>query len=100
MTKRDSMTKDIYPGGIYQLKKTVFEELEDLCHVKIKPKDCLFPHFAIFDLESICFKDKKPENSETINCIGTHLAVSASVASSLNKNVDFICEEEERAGRI
>ncbi len=52
----ENKTKYTYPGGFFQKRKTVFEELE-LVGIHVDTSDRYFPYFAVYDFESVLEKN-------------------------------------------
>ena len=85
--------KNIYPRGVYSLKETLFQKLENFSIAY--PEDCtLFKNFAVFDFEAICDNSLEISSSATTSWIGTHVPVSVSIFSNLLKEPIFLCEED------
>ena len=85
--------KNIYPRGVYSLKETLFQKLENFSIAY--PKDCtLFKNFAVIDFEAICDNSSEISSTATTSWIGTHVPVSASFFSNQLEEPIFLCEDD------
>ena len=78
--------KHVYPTGVYQLKETVFERLEDI-GIHVEKEVRLFTNFAFFDFESITVADNTLKNSDSTTWIGRHVPISVSIFYSFGCGV-------------
>ena len=92
-----SGVKEYFKGGAFQLKKTIFEELED--HgIHIRKEDRDFPYRAAFDIECILKKATVP-NTSKVEYSYEHELVSISVCSNVpgyKKPKCFVLKKEGR----
>ena len=85
--------KNIYPRGVYSLRETLFEKLDNFSIAY--PEDyTLFKNLAVFDFEAICVHSVDISNTATTSWIGTHVPVSVSIFSNLLKEPIFLCEKD------
>ena len=82
--------KHIYPKNVYELRETLFEKL-DAFNVPYKNEQKRFKNLAIFDFESICFKEESFKQTETTTWIGKHVPISVSISSNLIPEPIFLC---------
>ena len=76
--------KHIYPKNVYELRETLFEEL-DAFNIPYRSEQKLFKNLAIFDLENICVKEANSyKQTETTTWIGKHVPISVSISSNLS----------------
>ena len=82
-----------YPGGVYKLRPTIFEKLEEVgIHVPHNLR--LFKNLAVFDFESICVPNNDLNNTDTVTWIGKHIPISVSLSSNLIKDPVFVCDQD------
>ena len=74
--------KHIYPKNMYQLRQTLFDEL-DFFDFQYTDDQKLFTNLVLFDFESICILEEKFTNTETTIWIGKHVPISVSISSNL-----------------
>ena len=89
----DERVKHVYPGGVYELKRTIFDELDEI-GIQVPPKDRLFQNLAIFDFESICqpnTNDNVLKNTTTTTWVGKHVPISVSISSNMIDGTIFVC---------
>ena len=68
--------KHIYLKNVYELTETLFEKL-DAFNIPLRNEQKLFKNLAIFDLQSICFKEANSyKQTETTTWIGKHVPIS------------------------
>ena len=85
--------KNAYPRGVYSLKETLFQKLENFSIAY--PEDCtLFKNFAVFDFEAICDNSSEISSTATISWIRTHVPVSVSIFSNLMEEPILFCEDD------
>ena len=85
--------KNIYPRGVYSLRETLFEKLDNFSITY--PEDyALFRNFVVFDFEAICVQSVEANNTLTTSWIGTHVPVSVSISSNLLDEPVFLCEND------
>ena len=72
----------IYPENVYELRETLFEKL-DAFNIPYRNEQKLFKNLAIFDFESICFKEDLYKKTETKTWIGKHVPISVFFSSNL-----------------
>ena len=76
--------KHIYLKNLYQLRETLFERLNSF-------NIPLFKNLAVFDFESICYKEEMYEETETTKWIGKHVPISVSISSNLIPEPILLC---------
>ena len=86
--------KHVYPTGVYQLKETVFERLEDI-GIHVEKEIRLFTNFAFFDFESITVADNTLKNSDSTTWIGRHVPISVSISYSFGSGV-ILCNSDPK----
>ena len=85
--------KNIYPRGVYSLRETLFEKLDNFSITC--PEDyTLFRNFVVFDFEAICVQSVEANNTLTTSWIGTHVPVLVSISSNLLDEPVFLCEND------
>ncbi|CAB4020085.1 Zinc finger and SCAN domain-containing 22 [Paramuricea clavata] len=77
----DINVKHKFPGKVYQLPKTVFQELEDM-GFQFETTDTFFPYFATWDIESFQY-DVRAESNARLQWKAEHVPASISVASNV-----------------
>ena len=82
--------KHIYPKNVYELRETLFEKL-DAFKIPYRKDQKLFINLAIFDFESICFKEDSCKQTETTTWIGKHVSISVSISSNLIPEPILLC---------
>ena len=87
--------KHVYPTGVYQLKETVFERLEDI-RILVDNEVRLFTNFVVFDFESITVADNTLKNSDSTTWIGRHVPISVSISYSFGSGVIFLCNSDPK----
>ena len=85
--------KNVYPRGIYSLRKTLFEKLANIS-IAYPEDDTLLKNLAVFDFEAICVHSVDINNTATTLWIGTHVPVSVSISSNLVDEPVFLCEND------
>ena len=97
LTSCDERVKHLYPGGVYFIKKTIFDELEEI-GIVVPPENRLFKHLAIFDFESICKprdeNDSTLRDTATTTWVGRHVPISVSISSNLLQGKIFLCDPD------
>ena len=79
----DTNVKHKFPGGTFRVKKTVFEELEDL-GFEFEPSDKFHPYFSTWDLESFQVEcSNEAEEHRALQWLSEHVPASISVASNV-----------------
>ena len=74
--------KHIYPKNVYQLRETLFDELDSF-DIQYTDDQKLFNNLAVFDFDSICIPEESFKNAETTTLIGKHVPISVSIFSNL-----------------
>ena len=74
--------KHIYPKNAYQLRETLFENLDSF-NIPYREDQKLFRNSAVFNFESICVKEETYRETETTKWVGKHVPISVSVSSNL-----------------
>ena len=82
--------KHLYPKIVYELRKTLFGKL-DTFNIPYRNEQKLFENLAIFDFESIWFKEDSYKQTETTTSIGKHEPISVSISSNLFPEPIFLC---------
>ena len=86
----------IYPKNVYELRKTLFENL-DAINNPFGSEQKMFKNLAIIDFESICVKEESYKQTETTTWIGKHVPISVSISSSLIPEPIFLCNGNPRS---
>ena len=77
------------PGNLYQLDKTIFEELE--CEeIEVPSNLQMYKNLAVYDFESYCNPQHNLQNTIHSTWQGTHVPICVSVASNLQVDQTFI----------
>ena len=85
-----------YPGGVYHVPETVFEELEE--GIIVPEEDRYFPHRETFDFECYFDKEKAQElgNTEKLTWQSAHVPLSVIVCSKslVIKRLNVSCQRD------
>ena len=95
MVRCSERLKHIYPKNVYQLRETLFDELDSF-GIQYKDDQKLFTNLAVFDFESICLPKEKFKNTETTTWNGKHVPISVSISSDLIAKLIFLCNSIAR----
>ena len=87
--------KHIYPKNVYQLRETLFHELDSF-DIHYTGDQKLFGNLAVFDFESICIPEEKFKNNEMTIWIGKHVPISVLISSNLIAMPIYICNSNPR----
>ena len=87
--------KLIYPKKVYQLRETLFDELNSF-GIQYRDDQKLFNNPAVFDFESICIPEEKFKNTETTTWIVKHVPISVSISSNLKAKSIYLCNSNPR----
>ena len=82
--------KHIYPKTVHELRETLFEKL-DAFNIPYRKEQKLFRNLAIFNFESICFKEESYKQTETTTWIGKQVPIPISISSNLIPEPIFLC---------
>ena len=82
--------KNIYPKNVYELRETVFEEL-DAFNIPFRSDQKLFKNLDIFHFESVCVKENSYMQTETTPWIGKHVPIWVSISSNLTPEPILLC---------
>ena len=85
--------KHIYPEKIYELRETLFENLEGFS-LPVSEDNKLFNNLAIFDFESICVPTEELKETQTTTWIGKHVPISISISSNLIDEPIFLYNKD------
>ena len=88
----DSKVQLKYPWGVYHVRKTIFEELEDE-GIIVPEKVRYFPYCATFNFECYFDKEKAEElkSTEKLNWQSAHVPLSVSVCSNVPEYQESKC---------
>jgi len=78
----DAQVKYTYVGGVYNNKKTAFDQLEQL-GINVPPEDRFYPYRSTFDYESYFDKSDLPDAGEKSVWVARHMPCSVSVCSNV-----------------
>ena len=95
MIRCKERVKHIYPKNAYQLRQTLFDNLDSF-DIQYTDDQKLFNNLSVFDFESICIPVGKFKNTETTTRIGKHFPISVSISSNLTAIPIFICNSNPR----
>ena len=87
--------KHVYTRNVYQLRETLFDKL-DFFSIPYTKEQQLFKDLAVFDFESICVREEQFKDTETIQWIGKHVPISASISCNLIETPIFLCNSNPR----
>ena len=87
--------KHIYPKTVYQLRKTLFDELDSF-DIQCTDGQKLFTNLAVFDFHFICIPQEKFKNTETTTWIGKHVPISIPISSNLIAKPIFLRNSNPR----
>ena len=83
--------KHIYLKSVYELRETLFENLEAFI-IPYRNEQKLFKNLAIFEFESICIKEANSnKQTETTTWTRKHVPISASISSNFIPEPIFLC---------
>lgn len=74
--------KDIYPGGIFKPRATVFGDLREL-GIEVPDKLTIYPYRAVFDIEVFFSSEKMPLDSVFTEWDNMHIPASIGVTSNV-----------------
>lgn len=75
-------TKLVYPYGVYEPSKTIFDKLEDI-GITVDQSRRHYPYFAVFDCEAYLCQDNLPKQTKTITYETVHKLASISVCTNI-----------------
>jgi len=78
----DAQVKHTYVGGVYNNKKTVFDQLEQL-EINVPHADRFYPYRCTFDYKSYFDKRDLPDADEKSVWVARHVPCSVSICSSV-----------------
>jgi len=78
----DAQVKHTYAGGVYNNKKTVFDQLEQL-GINVPGEDRFYPYRSTFDYEGYFDKSDLPGAGEKSVWVARHVPCSVSVCSNV-----------------
>ena len=90
MVRCSERVKNIHPNNVYQLRKTLFDNLDSF-DIQYTDDQKLFGNLAVFEFESICIPEEKFKSTETTTWIGKHVPISVSISSNLIATPIFLC---------
>ena len=82
--------KHKFPGRVFQIPKTVFQELEDM-GLQFDPADKFFPYFATWDIESFQHDVRSTSGAAPLQWTAEHVPASISVASNVPGHENAFC---------
>ena len=77
-----SVTKYVYPSGVYSPNETIFEKLNNI-GVMVDKKRQHYPYFAVFDCETYLDTQNLPKATSTIQYTAEHKLASVSVCTNI-----------------
>ncbi|XP_019614616.1 PREDICTED: uncharacterized protein LOC109462504 [Branchiostoma belcheri] len=80
-TKCTGAVKYVYPGGAYNRRQTIFEQLDDV-GIHVDPKDRFYPYRATYDIECL-LKPLSDQNTDKMSWEAVHELLSVSVCSNV-----------------
>ena len=86
----ESGVKNLYPGGIYKSKSTVFEKLQE-AGVCVSDNDRHFSYYAVFDFESYFIKEEIRYSSERLVFEARHKPLSVAISSNIPGYTEAVC---------
>ena len=86
-------TKEIFPGGFYQLPKNIYQKLED-CGITVAKRDRHYQYFSVLDFESVLIKMEEPAGLST-KIINQHHPISVSVSNNISKSAPVCYIDED-----
>lgn len=81
---------EIFPGGIYKPKPSLFDELHDL-GIDVSQHRRIYPYRCVFDIEVFFSQRKMPSNSESTEWENLHEPASIGVTSNVRHFTDGKC---------
>ena len=85
--------RHIYPKIAYELRKTSFEELEEI-NLPVSEVNKLFINLEIFDFESICVPTEELKEKQTKTWIGKHVPISVYMSPNLIDEPFFLFKKD------
>ena len=95
MVRCSEYVKHIYPKNVYQLRGTLFDNLDSF-DIQYTDDQNLFGNLAVFYFESICIPEENFKNAKTTTWIGKHVPISVSTSSNLIATPIFLCNSNPR----
>ena len=89
LTTCSERVKNIYPRNAYQILETSYYKL-DYFGMKNTSHHKLFKSLAMFDFESICFRQETFKDEKTTMWIGKHVPISVSFSSNFVEEPIFL----------
>lgn len=88
-------TKHIFPGGFYEMKKTIFDELKEI-DIIVNEQDKLFPWFIVFYFEAVLEDLDSNMTTTKLKLERIHRTISVSICSNVPEFIEehFILEED------
>ncbi|XP_078694703.1 uncharacterized protein LOC144923755 [Branchiostoma floridae x Branchiostoma belcheri] len=80
-TKCTGAVKFVYPGGAYNRRQTIFEQLDDV-GIHVNPEDRFYPYRATYDIECL-LKPLSDQNTDKMTWEAVHELLSVSVCSNV-----------------
>ena len=74
--------EEVYVGGKFKPKKTVFEELDEL-GIKVPEEDRFDPYFSVFDFEAMAIKTQNGTVEQGKTLHATHVPATVSICSNI-----------------
>lgn len=90
-------TRHKFPGGVFQVKKSVFEQLEEFgIDVPLEKRFC--PYFAVYDFEALLLK-KEIKTSDKLKFTAEHQPVSCAVSTNVPR-FEPVCFVDENPDKL
>ena len=74
--------KEIFPGGMYKNKMTVFDDLWEF-GVFIEPERRFYPYRVVFDFEAMLVKQSLPDDTPKVHWESSHVPLSVAFTSNV-----------------
>ena len=93
LTTSSKRVKNVYPNNVYQTQETLFDKLDSF-GVENTNDQTFFKNLAIIDCESTCVQEESFKDTDTTNCMGSHIPISDSILSNFVKEPIFLCNSD------
>ena len=85
--------KHIYPKNVYQIRETLFDQLNSI-RILYTKQQALFKNLAVFDFESTFVREEGKIDTDTRKWIGKNIPISVSISSNPVEQPIFLCSAD------
>ena len=93
LTTCSERVKKVYPRIVYQIRETLFDELDSF-GINYTSEQKPFIDLEIIDFESFCVQEETFRDTITTTWVGKHVPISVSISSSLVEEPIFLCNSD------